>query len=118
MGKQVPVCRHVAETAFSAADIDPHALFQALPLGACTVDANGCVVSLNPEGERLLGWSTTACRGAILHDLIACEFEPQEPVSDLCPVAHALTSGESIEVARMSQNEPTLSRWYRVASRV
>ncbi len=48
------------------------ALLQALPLGICTVDPAGRILSLNTEAERLLGWSETACGGMALHDLLAC----------------------------------------------
>ena len=36
---------------------------QAIPLGICTVDPAGHILSLNTEAERLLGWSETACVG-------------------------------------------------------
>ena len=48
------------------------ALLQAIPLGICTVDPAGHILSLNTEAERLLGWSETACGGMALHDLLAC----------------------------------------------
>ena len=54
------------------------ALLQALPLGVCTVDGDGRVVSLNAEGERLLGWSETVCVGTFLHDIIGCHVEQGE----------------------------------------
>jgi two-component system sensor histidine kinase/response regulator len=70
------------------------ALLQALPVGVCTVDADGCVVSLNAEGERLLGWSEAVCAGKPLHDMIGCQREPGETDHDDCPIRHVLQSGK------------------------
>ena len=60
------------------------ALLQALPLGICTVDAAGRMLSLNTEAERLLGWSKTPCAGMALHDVLACWLvipdTPRSPV--------------------------------------
>jgi PAS domain S-box-containing protein len=73
-----------AEQAYS------QALFHALPLGACIVDAQGVILSLNPAGESLLGWSEATCRGQALHTLIGCHLE--EDAADLvdCPVSLVL----------------------------
>ena len=70
------------------------ALLQALPLGVCTVDGDGRVVSLNPEGERLLGWSETVCVGTPLHDIIGCQLEQGEGEEEVCPVRQVLLSGK------------------------
>ncbi len=70
------------------------ALLQALPLGVCTVDGDGRVVSLNSEGERLLGWSETACVGTPLHDIIGCHLAQVEVGDEVCPVRHVLHSGK------------------------
>ena len=64
-----------SSTAVVAAQHDARAVLQALPLGVCTVDTNGCIVSLNPEAERMLGWGEASCVGMALHDLIACWAE-------------------------------------------
>ena len=70
------------------------ALLQALPLGVCTVDADGRVVSLNAEGERLLGWSETVCVGTFLHDIIGCHVEQGEGDDEVCPIRQVLQSGK------------------------
>lgn len=69
------------------------ALLQALPVGVCTVDVQGRVVSLNPEGERVLGWSEAACAGAVLHELIACTIEPTDTGQERCPVVQTIDTG-------------------------
>ena len=67
------------------------ALLQAIPLGICTVDPAGHILSLNTEAERLLGWSETACSGMALHDLLACWLvtlvRPRQPAQShrYCP---------------------------------
>ena len=58
------------------------------------VDSAGRVLSLNPEGERLLGWSESACMGAVLHELIACTVEQANTASAPCPITQALHTGK------------------------
>jgi PAS domain S-box-containing protein len=70
------------------------ALLQALPVGVCTVDVDGRVVSLNAEGERLLGWSEAVCAGQSLHEMIDCQREQGEADPDNCPIQHVLQSGK------------------------
>lgn len=71
-----------------------HALLQALPLGICTVDNHGRVVSLNPEGERILGWSEASCAGASLHEMIGCRLEYPESESMICPLKRVIGTGK------------------------
>lgn len=75
------------------------ALFQALPLGICLVDALGCIVALNAEGERLLGWSTAACRGQEFHDLVACWSPVTDTTPATCPTAWVLESKRPLSLA-------------------
>jgi PAS domain S-box-containing protein len=70
------------------------ALLQAVPAGVCTVDSQGRVVSLNAEGERLLGWSEASCIGADLHDLIGCRLESGAPEEDSCPIRQVIETGK------------------------
>jgi PAS domain S-box-containing protein len=70
------------------------ALLQALPIGVCTVDVEGRVVSLNPEGERLLGWSEAACAGAVLHELVACTIGHTHMAQESCPVRQTIAIGK------------------------
>ena len=70
------------------------ALLQALPVGVCTVDAEGCVVSLNSEGERLLGWSEAVCAGRLLHNIVGCQLEHIEAGHEDCPVRQVLHTGK------------------------
>jgi PAS domain S-box-containing protein len=75
------------------------ALLQALPLGICTVDPAGRILSLNTEAARLLGWSETACGGMALHDLLACWFVIPETTQATCPVTQVLSSGRPVWAA-------------------
>jgi PAS domain S-box-containing protein len=70
------------------------ALLQALPIGVCTVDIEGRVASLNPEGERLLGWSEVACASAVLHELVACTIEHLDTGLEYCPVRQTIDTGK------------------------
>ena len=56
--------------------------------------ADGRVVSLNAEGERLLGWSETVCVGTFLHDIIGCHVEQGEGDDEVCPIRQVLQSGK------------------------
>ena len=72
------------------------ALLQALPLGICTVDPAGRILSLNTEAERLLGWSETACGGMALHDLLACWFVLPDTTQATCPVTQVLSTSRPV----------------------
>jgi PAS domain S-box-containing protein len=82
------------EAALSAERSYTQALLHALPVGVCTVDVQGRIVALNPEGERLLGWSELACTGTPLHQLIACTLEQVDTEPALCPVMEVLNTGK------------------------
>ena len=75
------------------------ALLQALPLGICTVDLAGRILSLNTEAERLLGWSATACGGMALHDLLACWLVTPDPTQATCPVTQVLSTSRPVWAA-------------------
>src|SRR5262245_62565803 len=75
------------------------ALLQALPLGICTVDLAGRILSLNAEAERLLGWSETTCRGRALHDLLVCWLNIPDTTQATCPITRVLSTGRPVAVA-------------------
>jgi two-component system sensor histidine kinase/response regulator len=75
------------------------ALLQALPLGICTVDPAGRILSLNTEAERLLGWSETACGGMALHDLLACWLVISDATQATCPVTQVLSTSRPVWAA-------------------
>ena len=75
------------------------ALLQAIPLGICTVDPAGQILSLNTEAERLLGWSETACSGMALHDLLACWLVTPGTTQATCPVTQVLSTGRPVWAA-------------------
>jgi two-component system, sensor histidine kinase and response regulator len=74
-------------------------LLQAIPLGICTVDPAGHILSLNAEAERLLGWSETACGGMTLHDLLACWLVIPDATQATCPVTQVLSTGRPVWAA-------------------
>jgi len=78
------------------------ALLQTLPLGICTVDPVGRILSLNTEAERLLGRSETACGGMALHDLLACWFVIPDTTQATCPVTQVLSTGRPVWAACMT----------------
>jgi two-component system, sensor histidine kinase and response regulator len=75
------------------------ALLQALPLGICTVDPAGRILSLNAEAERLLGWGETACGGMALHDLLACWLVIPDTTQATCPITQVLSTGRPVWTA-------------------
>jgi two-component system sensor histidine kinase/response regulator len=90
----VPMHSTELEAALAAERIYSRTLLQAIPTGVCTVDKQGRVVALNPEGERLLGWSEISCAGNDLHDLIGCRLEPGDSGSESCPIQQVINTGK------------------------
>ena len=74
----------VSPAAFSSRlePVEPPSLEQAviaaLGEGVCTVDERGWITSLNPEGERLLGWPETELAE---RDLVTTVFESHDSVT-------------------------------------
>src|SRR4029453_15902354 len=75
------------------------ALLQALPLGICTVDPAGRILSLNTEAQRLLGWKETPGRGIGLHGLLACWLVIPDTTQATCPVTQVLSTGRPVVAA-------------------
>jgi PAS domain S-box-containing protein len=94
MGTGVPEHQSTEDAAYITQRQYTQSLLEALPIGVCSLDAQGCIVSLNPEGERLLGWSEAACVGKPLHDLIACWLPLDDDEQSLCPVHQVLQTGK------------------------
>jgi len=76
------------------------ALLEAVPVGLCLVDAEGRVLSLNPEGARLLDATEADCLGRSLHELVGCHLEADAPSSGEaaatpapCPIDRVLETG-------------------------
>jgi signal transduction histidine kinase len=59
------------------------------------VDADGCVVRLNPAGERLLGVSAEAAVGRTCADVLGCEIAGGHALAD-CPLAEVRAAGRPI----------------------
>ena len=74
---------------------DYRAAFETAPLGILFLDAEGRVLSANPEAERILGLPLARMRGRAAADL-DCRFlrEDGAPLEDeACPFAAALRTG-------------------------
>ena len=56
----------------------------------CTLDNQGRLVSLNLEGERLLGLDRGRCRGTFVHDLLQCCDARSTPPHTVCPLVQVL----------------------------
>jgi signal transduction histidine kinase len=59
------------------------------------VDADGCVVRLNPAGERLLGMTAEAAIGRSCADVLGCEIAGGHARGD-CPLGEVRANGRSI----------------------
>jgi signal transduction histidine kinase len=59
------------------------------------VDADGCVVRLNPAGERLLGITAEAAIGRSCADVLGCEIAGGHALAD-CPLAEVRAGGVPI----------------------
>jgi signal transduction histidine kinase/CheY-like chemotaxis protein len=84
---------HSLEAALLAERAYSRAILQALPVGACVVNARGQIASLNPQGENLLGWGEAVCVGQSLHELSGCQFDDTVAKQPLCPVTQVLRTG-------------------------
>ena len=69
------------------------ALFDALAIGIFVLDAKGCVLSVNHEAARVLGWSEGSCHGRLLHDLICCAYIEPSTDEHVCPIGLVLKTG-------------------------
>lgn len=66
--------------------------------GLYVVDHEGLVTFMNPEAERLLGWTEAELRGRNIHDLVHSRRPDGSYLSfDECPLRPVITGGERIE---------------------
>lgn len=63
--------REESETRLEAERDRLKAVISSLGAGLCILDPDGCLVSLNPEAERLLGWKESELLGEPLLEMIA-----------------------------------------------
>lgn len=62
--------------------------------GVCLVDAQGCLIFMNPEAQRLLGYSFTDCAGTAFHQLVCKQNNDAGPVfKDEGLLAKAILNG-------------------------
>ncbi len=59
------------------------AIIRALGDGLCALNENGCLLFLNPEGERLLGWDEIDLRGQLFLDWVMPSGEDEETTTRL-----------------------------------
>ncbi|MCU0518339.1 MAG: PAS domain S-box protein [Oscillatoria sp. Prado101] len=65
----------------AAAQLDQlRAAISSLGAGLCLLDPAGCLVSVNPEGERLLGWTEAELAGLPLLELVELPHAPSRPL--------------------------------------
>ncbi|WP_343806819.1 diguanylate cyclase [Marinobacterium maritimum] len=62
--------------------------------GLIMVDQQGCVRWMNPEAERLLGWTEAELLGQELHPVIHVTLSGQVLHAEACPTLEALRTGE------------------------
>ncbi len=63
--------------------------------GVLVLNTLGCLVFMNPEAERLLGWTANELSGKVLHDIIHCRKEDGTPLpAEECPSLKVLKTGE------------------------
>ncbi len=63
--------------------------------GVFCLDSNGRATFLNPEAERLLGWTLAEVEGRSLHDAIHYRRPDGTPLAAAdCPTLHAIRKGE------------------------
>ncbi len=64
--------------------------------GVFSLDRNGFCTFLNPEAERLLGWSLEDLRGQTLHDAVHYKDAQGQPVDqESCAVLNSIRRGEA-----------------------
>jgi len=62
--------------------------------GIYVLDREGCLQFLNPEAERLLGWTLAELKGRNLHDVVHFQKADHTPLTkDDCPVLKTINSG-------------------------
>ncbi|PSL12200.1 PAS domain S-box-containing protein/diguanylate cyclase (GGDEF)-like protein [Marinobacterium halophilum] len=68
--------------------------------GLIMVDRHGCTQWMNPEAERLLGWTEAELHDQVLHPLIHVTLSGEDAHADDCPMLKALSSGERQQADR------------------
>lgn len=75
------------------------AITAALGEAVFVTDANGCLLSMNPESERLLGWRESELAGRYIHDIIHRHSADSPPVAaSLCGSLCAIQQGQAVRV--------------------
>ena len=67
-----------------------HALLEALVIGLCVVDESGRILTLNPMGSRILGWSESMIRGQDCHEILDCSVQQNGEGHPCCPVTSVM----------------------------
>lgn len=84
--------------------------------GVLGIDLDGCVLTLNAPGSRLLGYTEEEARGREVHTLLhgAAPDEESHPIDD-CPLREALAGESAVEVLDATvwhrRGRPVPVRW-------
>jgi len=85
--------RETSESRIAAERNRLRAVISSLGAGLCTLDEQGRVVSINPEGERLLGWAEEALAGQLFFAAMTGGLET--PHADgVCAFTDMLATGQ------------------------
>ncbi len=93
------VARKRAEEDLRISEKKLHDITSSLGEGVMVIDEQGRLAFMNPEAERLLGWSAQELIGTMLHDRIhrhAAEHSPL-PAAE-CPSLRVLKTGERAQI--------------------
>ncbi len=71
-------------------------VISSLGAGLCILDSDGYLISINPEGERLLGWKESELKDQPLFDLLElCDTDNPSTISNSESVKLAISSGQT-----------------------
>jgi diguanylate cyclase (GGDEF)-like protein/PAS domain S-box-containing protein len=87
--------QHVSETRIAAERDRLRAVISSLGAGLGILDGDDRLVSMNPEGERLLGWNEEDLAGQLLLPLILAPDPDGRPAAHLHEVRESILAGRS-----------------------
>ncbi len=80
------------------------AVIECLDAGFCWLDCSGCLQSINPQGERLLGWSEAELLGKNFLEFVEFKRSPRLSLTDSQAVITNLTSFQINTTFRCKDN--------------
>lgn len=77
------------------------AIYENIGDGLLSVDADGHFVSINPAGEKMLGWAHNELLGKDKHETVHARDEKGRPIpKDECKMLHVLRTGQVAKAER------------------